>query len=193
MIITERLLGSDSCSQSSIFQACSLGLDLVCRLFSRLWALKGQDISPDPWSSEWHLVRIIVIVIIVVVMIIINNNKNNSNNNSNSNRNNSNSNINNPCTLANVPHFARVPHSSARPIHRANVHLSQYIYIYIYIYIYTHTWLYVCIYIYIYPEVIALSLAQVPMGWRFARARHWIRIPYQGLAAGEQIIINKRE
>ena len=36
------------------------------------------------------------------------------------------------------------------------------------------------------PKVIALSLAQVPMGWRFARARHWIRIPYQGLAAGEQ-------
>ena len=28
------------------------------------------------------------------------------------------------------------------------------------------------------PKVIALSLAQVPMGWRFPRARHWIRIPY---------------
>ena len=40
--------GSDSCSQSSIFQACPLGLDLVCQLFSKLWALKGQDISPDP-------------------------------------------------------------------------------------------------------------------------------------------------
>ena len=34
--------------------------------------------------------------------------------------------------------------------------------------------------------VFALSLAQVPMGWRFRRARHWIRIHYQGLAAGEQ-------
>ena len=40
--------GPDSCSQSSIFQACSLGLDLVCQLFSKLWALKGQSISPDP-------------------------------------------------------------------------------------------------------------------------------------------------
>jgi len=36
-------LGSDFSGDTSLFQACSTGLDVVCQLFSRLWAPQGSN------------------------------------------------------------------------------------------------------------------------------------------------------